>query len=259
MKGLRISKADKSSLLDYNDYVLQPVEYLRLFMTTLLMDALVAYTFYQSRRLFLAAVPACLLYPFLQRPALCAKRRQELLLQFKEALSVLSSFLSAGYSTENAFRASVPELRHLFSPDAMIVREFEQIVHGMSLHKPVELLLSDFAYRSGLEDAANFAEVFSVAKKKGGHLVKIISHTASVIRDKIQLSEDILTMNAARRYEQRIMNLVPFLIIVYMNFTSPDFFRTLYTTLLGRITMTFCLLVYLCSVWLAGRIMNIEV
>ncbi len=246
-------------MIDYNDYVLTPTEYMRLLLTAVLMSALVTYTFYQSRLLFFLSLPVCLLYPFLQRPALCRRRRQELLIQFKEALSILSSFLSAGYSTENAFRASVAELRHLFSPDALIVREFEQIVHGMSLHKPVELLLSDFAYRSGLEDAANFAEVFSVAKKNGGQLVKIISHTASVIRDKIQLSEDILTMNAARRYEQRVMNLVPFLIILYMNFTSPDFFRTLYTTLLGRITMTICLLVYLCSVWLAGRIMNIEV
>ena len=68
-------------------------------------------------------------------------------------------------------------------------------------------------------------------------------------------------MNAAKRYEQRVMNLVPFLIILYMNFSSPEFFRTLYTTVLGRITMTLCLclLLYVLSVWLAGRIMDIEV
>ena len=44
-----------------------------------------------------------------------------------------------------------------------------------------------------------------------------------------------------------------------MNFSSPEFFRTLYTTVLGRITMTLCLLLYVLSVWLAGRIMDIEV
>jgi len=66
-------------------------------------------------------------------------------------------------------------------------------------------------------------------------------------------------MNAAKRYEQRVMNLVPFLIILYMNFSSPEFFQTLYTTLLGRITMTLCLLVYAFSLWLSGRIMSIEV
>ncbi len=228
-------------------------------MKAVLVDALVAYTFFQSRRVLLITLPLCLIYPFHCRKALCVQRRQELLSQFKEALPILSSFLSAGYSIENAFRASIEELRNLFSPEAMIVREFEQIVHGMNLHTPMETLLSDFAYRSGLEDVMNFAEVFTVAKKNGGPLVKILTHTANVIRDKVQLSEDILTMNAAKRYEQKVMNLVPFLIILYMNFSSPDFFRPLYTTMIGRVTMTFCLLLYAFSVWLAGRIMAIEV
>lgn len=256
---MRISSRSRSSSTDYNDYVLTPGEYVRLSGMAILADALIAYTFYQSRMVFFVALPLCFLYPFSCRKALCARRRQLLLSQFKEALAILSSFLSAGYSTENAFRASIPELEHLFSKDAMIVQEFEQLVHGFTLHTPVEVLLSDFAYRSGLEDVTNFAEVFAVAKRNGGPLVKIIQHTAAVIRDKVQISEEILTMNAAKRYEQRVMNLVPFLIILYMNFSSPEFFQTRYTTLLGRITMTLCLLVYAFSLWLSGRIMSIEV
>lgn len=105
-----------------------------------------------------------LAFPFFRRKALCEKRRHQLLLEFKESLSILSSFLSAGYSTENAFRASIPELRSLFSDKAMIVQEFEAIAHGLRLNRTIEELLSDFAYRSGLDDIANFAEIFTVAK-----------------------------------------------------------------------------------------------
>lgn len=121
---MRISRPDRSSSIDYNEYILTPLEYLRLFITALLADMLVAYTFYQSRRVLLFTLPLCLLYPFSCRKALCEKRRQQLLTEFKESLAILSSFLSAGYSTENAFRASIGELERLFSPDAMIVREF---------------------------------------------------------------------------------------------------------------------------------------
>lgn len=222
-------------------------------------DALVSYTFYQNKAVFLVGLPLCLIYPFLIKKKLILKRRQELLNQFKEALSTLSSFLSAGYSTENAFRAAISELKNMFSDTAMIVTEFEGIVHGLSLNNPIESTLSDFAYRSGLDDISNFAEIFNVAKKKGGNLVNIITHTSGIIRDKVQLNEDIKTLNAAKEYEQRVMNIIPFIIIIYMNLSSPDFFAALYTTSIGRITMTVCLAIYCFSVYLAHHIMDIEV
>lgn len=147
----------------------------------------------------------------------------------------------------------------MFTDTAMIVTEFEGIVHGLSLNNPIETTLSDFAYRSGLDDISNFAEIFNVAKKKGGNLVNIITHTSGIIRDKVQLNEDIKTLNAAKEYEQRVMNIIPFVIIIYMNLSSPDFFSALYTTSIGRVTMTVCLAIYCFSVYLAFHIMDIEV
>ncbi|ETP72220.1 hypothetical protein UYO_1821 [Lachnospiraceae bacterium JC7] len=199
------------------------------------------------------------MYPFFIRKTLIEKRRRELLNQFKESLSVLSSFLSAGYSTENAFHAAIPELRNMFGERALIVTEFEAIVNGFNLNKPLEVMLSDFAFRSGLDDITNFAETFNIAKRNGGNLVHIITHTAGIIRDKVQIIEDIKTLNASKIYEQRMMNIIPFVIIIYMNMTSPDFFVSLYTTFLGRVTMTICLFIYFLSIFLANRIMSIEV
>ena len=71
--------------------------------------------------------------------------------------------------------------------------------------------------------------------------------------------EDIKTLNASKQYEQKVMNLIPFVIIIYMNLSSPDFFMTLYTKTMGRITMTVCLLLYCLAIFLANRIMDIEV
>ncbi|HAT02655.1 MAG TPA: type II secretion system protein F [Oribacterium sp.] len=256
---LRNSVGITSSTPDYNIYILSPLEFLQWTVIGIILDALFSYTFYKSIVLFLVLLPFALLLPFYQRKALCAARKQRLLLEFKEALSILSSFLSAGYSTENAFRAAIPELKQLFQSHAMIVLEFQKIVQGMTLNKPVEDLLSDFAYRSGLDDITNFAEVFIVAKRNGGQLVQILSHSSEIIREKIQVQEEIRTLNANRRYEQKIMNLIPFLIILYMNFSSPGFFLVLYETFLGRVTMTVCLILYLTALYLSERIMNIEI
>ena len=51
-------------------------------------------------------------------------------------------------------------------------------------------------------------------------------------------------MLASRIFEQRIMNLIPFLIVLYIDLTSPGFFSVMYGTWMGRSVMTMCLAAY---------------
>lgn len=127
------------------------------------------------------------------------------------------------------------------------------------MNRPVELLLADMGRRSGIQDIDQFAQVFAAAKRSGGELTDIISQTAGIIRDKIQVQEEIYTMTAARVFEQKIMNGIPFGIILYIDLTSPSFFQTMYHTWLGRICMTVCLGVYVGAVYLAKRILDIPI
>ena len=105
----------------------------------------------------------------------------------------------------------------------------------------------------------NFSEVFSVAKRSGGDLSGIMRHTAEVIRDKMQVREEIRTMTASRQFEQKIMGMIPFLIAFYVEGSSPGFFSQMYETGLGRILMTGCMAGYLISVVLSRRILDIRI
>lgn len=141
----------------------------------------------------------------------------------------------------------------------MIVQETGYMVRQMEMNRPVEELLEDFALRSGLEEAENFTRIFVIARRSGGRLVSIIERTVQVMGDRSQVKEEIQTLTASKRFEQRIMNLIPVLMVLYIDWTSPGFFTVMYTTILGRVLMTGCLLVYLASVWLAQKILDIEV
>ena len=127
------------------------------------------------------------------------------------------------------------------------------------MNRPAEQVLYEFGQRSGLEDVRNFAQVFNAARRSGGDLVAIIDHTAGVIRDKAQVKEEIANMTAAKRLEQRIMNMIPFFLIFYIDRASPGFFDMIYGTAAGRILMTICLGVYGIAFWLAKRILAIPV
>lgn len=220
---------------------------------------LLSYTFYRSMLAFCIMLPAGLLFPIYERRRLRENRQMMLAQQFKESMVILASSLSAGFAMENALAVSKEELTMLYGEEGMITREFSWMVQQLRMNRSVEQVLEDFAMRSGLEDVRNFSEVFSVAKRSGGDLSGIMRHTAEVIRDKMQVKEEIRTLTASRQFEQKIMNMIPFFIVFYVEGSSPGFFEQMYGTGLGRMLMSGCLAVYLVSFLMAQKILAIEV
>ena len=66
-------------------------------------------------------------------------------------------------------------------------------------------------------------------------------------------------MTAEKQFEQRIMNLMPYLIVLYVDLSSPGFFSQMYETAVGRGVMTGCLVLYLLAWRVSGKILQIEV
>lgn len=223
------------------------------------MAAAVAYGFYRSMKAFLLLlIPACgylWIYErsWRQKQLLCLEQ------QFKEAIRILAGSLDAGYSVENAIAAGCGELEQLYGPDEMIVKEFVYMREQMNMNRSVEQVMQDFANRSELEEAERFSQIFQIAKRSGGQLAPIICHTVSVMEDRSQVREEIRTMSASVQFEQKVMMVIPFLMILYIDMTSPGFFGVMYETTLGRLIMTGCLAMYLLSCCLSQKILDIRI
>ena len=216
------------------------------------VSGLFSYVFYRSMAAFELMLPVSGVFLVLRERRQRLKKRKLLLAQqFKEAMVILAASLSAGYAMENAMAVSMEELKLIYGADGLIVQEFS--------NRNVEQVLLEFAGRSGLEDVQNLAEVLGIGKRTGGDLGSIMRHTAEVIRDKMQVKEEIMTLTASRQFEQKIMNLIPFFIVFYVEGTSPGFFDQMYRTGMGRGLMTLCLGLYLTAFWLSERILEIEV
>lgn len=244
---------------DYSHYELTAADRLREGCKGVILSAAVTYTFYKSVLFFLILGPAAgIIFPIAMRKKLKERRLWELKLEFKEAIWILSGLLSAGISVENAFEQALPELRKLYGEDSMIVKEFSLIVRGIRLNKPIEPLLNDFAVRSGLEEIRSFSEIFVIARRSGGSLREIIERTGRIIKDETEVSEEIRNLTASKRYEQSIMNILPFGIIIYINMTSGGFMDIMYESIRGRIVMTGCLCLIGLSWYLSQRILDIR-
>ena len=84
------------------------------------------------------------------------------------------------------------ELAALYGEEGLIVREFSYIVSQMGLNRPVEGLLADFGRRSGLEEVRKLRGGVSDGQaQRRPAWGAIMDYTAGVIRDKMQVQEDI--------------------------------------------------------------------
>ncbi|MBD5505687.1 MAG: type II secretion protein F [Lachnospiraceae bacterium] len=247
------------SMPDYGEYRLRPKEWLLYISEGMLLIAIVGYFFYRSWISCLCLTPMLYLFLKEKKRDLAGKRRQELGIEFKDMILAVSANQKAGYSIENAFRESYRDMEMLYGAEAVICLEMRYVIAGLDNNVVLEKLIYNLGQRSNLPDIIQFADVFYIAKRSGGNMTDILAKTAAVIEQKTETDKEIQVMISARKMEQKIMNMVPFLIIFYVSSTSRGFFDVLYHNVIGIMIMTVCLGFYMAAYLLSRRIVEIEV
>lgn len=105
----------------------------------------------------------------------------------------------------------------------------------------------------------NFANVFAAAKRSGGDMIAIIQNTVNQIGAKIEVRREIDTLLAAKRYEFKVMAVIPYAIIAYMILSFPEFMECLYGNMIGTGVMSVCLCAYLGAYAIGVNLVKIEV
>lgn len=244
---------------DYNKYQYTKKEWFLYFTQGAMLGAGLGFLFYSNLLGILLLMPYGFIHVHNKKKQLLEKRKWQLNLEFRDGLASLSAALNAGYSIENAFSQAVMDLKLMYSAESLIVFEFEGIVNQIYMNQTVEEILKDFANRSGVEDIANFAEVFITAKRTGGDIIKIIRTTGNTISDKIEVKREIITLITGIKFEANIMSMIPFFIIIYLRLFSSGFLDPLYHNLFGFVFMTIILGIYYGVFCLTQKIMSIEV
>lgn len=80
------------------------------------------------------------------------KREMEVSTQFRDGMLSINAALGVGYSVENAFREAVKELENLYKSDAIMVKEFKEVVRKINLNENVEDALENMAEKLKLEE-----------------------------------------------------------------------------------------------------------
>lgn len=187
------------------------------------------------------------------------RRNSKIRMEFLDFIMALSASLNTGYSFENAILETQSTIENLYGTSSIMLEEINLMKKKLLLNIPVENIFDNFSNRIGIEEITSFSEIVKISKKGGGDMISIIKSTAFVLREKIELKEEIETIVSSRKFEQLIMYLMPFVIFIYIDLTQHGFFSPLYHNITGIIVSTFCLIIYMCSILISKKILEIEV
>jgi len=244
---------------DYNEYRLSLKEWIVFVGEVLGIAVLAAFVFFDLPLLgIVLSVPAVLILrkPLKRRKA--EKRKERFKKQFLNAVTLLGDYLKSGYSVENAIERSTRELEELWGNQSDVVREWRRMAAGQRTARTPENLFRDLGERSGIEEVRTFSELFEIVKRSGGQLSSVVQNTADRLSEAFRVEEQIRTATASKRFEERIMSVMPLGILLYIRFGSPDLLTPLYATLFGRVFMTACLGLYGAAIYVSGRILKIR-
>jgi len=219
---------------------------------------LLAIFFYKSMMAIILLSPLSFVFLIFKAKDIYKKKRFDIMLQFKELLVSVNTSIQAGYSLENAFLNASKDMKELYGNNNFIINELTIIKRGLENNCSLVSLIKSMAKKTEIEEIEDFADILVVAKHTGGRIREIMETFIAGIEEKSSVKEEVETMISSRRFEQKIMNVIPFIILLYISIVNKGYFDLLYKNIFGEIVMTILLGAYLFAIYLSRKITDIS-
>jgi len=195
---------------------------------------------------------------FVSARAAVKKRVTKLRGQFFDLLEAISVAMRAGNPLIMALQSAREDLTLIYPEDCDIMTELDVIIGKFNNAVPVSESFSDLAERSGLEDIASFASIYSTIEGKSGREDEIIRETQQIIADKMEIEMEIDTLLTAAKTELNIMLLMPLVILGVIGYAGGGFMDAIYSTGAGRVVSTAGLIVFIICFVMARKFSNVK-
>lgn len=267
---------DNIPVRNYDVYIMKRGEKILNFLAAFIVGALVGYLFYgglakdefgnPTKMTYILDVVICGVVGIIagkmflpsRVASIIAKRQTVLRRQFRELLDTLSASIASGRNVHDAITGAYDDMGIIYAQDDYIMEELMVIKRGMANSIAIEDLLMSFGERSGIDDIKDFAGVFETCSKRGGNMKDIIRSTQQILTEKMNVKEGIITLLSSSAMEQKIMLVMPILIVLLLK-TSDSDFASKFTSTSGVAATTVAVVCFVGSYFLSKAIMKIKV
>ncbi len=250
----------EDGLTDYDVYIMSKNEKIINILAAAAVIFAVGMIFYHNVILSVLLALFSLKFPKVRTKQIIKNRKNMLNDQFKDLLYSLSSSMSAGKSLASAFKEAANEMQVLYPDDkTSIMQETRYLVRQIEMGMTVEDAIYQFAERAHVDDITNFAEVISTCNRSGGNLIDVVRNTSQIISDKIETKNEIATSISGKKFESRVLCMMPIAMVLILSLSSPDYMQPVFTTSTGAVVMTVAIVMFVAAFFIGEKIMDIEV
>ncbi len=228
-------------------------------LIALILDAGISVLFYNAWIPAAAAfLPTAAAVFYLMKKREERKRTERLRRDFLQAVRVFGDSLLTGYSAANAVRESADSLGRILPGKSEVLTEWRRMGRLVGNGQTVEEVFRDFSERSGIGEIRDFSEMLAISLRSGGAVHLAVQTAVNRMSEQETVFREIRARLSGRIFEQRIMDLMPAAILLYVRVTSPELLIPMYTSPAGRAVMSVCLILYFAAVWLSERILKMQ-
>ena len=143
----------------------------------------------------------------------------------------------------DAFNTAYTDMCMQYSDDALISKELDQFRRAEKINVTLDVMMNDFAKRSGVEEIEDFNNVFQVCYGPGGNMSRVINQTHDTICERMEVEDEIQAKIHANEMELNIIMLAPVLMVTLMRLSNEAFAQNLASPV-GVIAITISLVMF---------------
>ena len=228
---------------DYTVLNLKPAEKITFRTAAFITGIAIGWIFYDSIAAGMATGIIICTFENRYSNFLFEKRKKVMIEQFRDILYSISASVATGRSLGQALEESAVFWKGTYDENDIMMVELRQMIREMKESQTSDIeVMADFAERSGLEDVQDFVMVCRTCKSTGADFEKAVYRASVLIEDKMNLERELDTATAQKKFEGRIVMIMPFALLITIKIISPAYLIPLYTLTAGRIISTISLI-----------------
>jgi len=193
----------------------------------------------------------CCPYAYLKQ--LKKKRIQKFQHQLPEGLDLIARALRAGHAFTNGLKLAADEFHDPLGP------ELDETVDEINFGVSVSVALKNLARRIDCPELKYFVVAVILQRETGGNLAEIIESLARLIRERFKLQGKIRTLAAEGKLSAAVLTGLPFLIMLWLRISNPDYLNLLFTDSMGKTMVFFAAVMMILGIVAMKKMINIKV
>lgn len=181
------------------------------------------------------------------------KRSRQLEDQLPEALTLIANSMKAGFGLLQSLSLAAEQLDH------PIATELGQTIHEMNVGSSADEALLGMSERVQNYDLDLVVTAILVQRSVGGNLAEILETVAGMMRERVRLRQEIVTLTAQQTLTGIVIGMLPVGVGLMFMVVSSEYISVLFTEPLGRIMLGIAVVMETVGIMIIRRILAIEV